>query len=175
MTQRGTKRGSKPRRMSSDAANEPVAKVTTRVHSVSENPTGPTREHSQNEKMVIPRDERGRMLPGGPQVWKPGQSGNPAGRPALEREITREARALSQDALMQLADVMRDRKAQAIARVRAVEIIFERAYGKAPQKIILDGDTAGMANPALAAFIRVQMEDMARTIEGSAEDVTDES
>jgi hypothetical protein len=36
-------------------------------------PAAVTREH---------RDNTGKMLPGNPAAWQPGQSGNPAGRPS---------------------------------------------------------------------------------------------
>ena len=69
-----------------------------------------------------------------------------------------------------LASVMRDKKCQAVARVRAVEILLERGYGKAPQKVIVETDVAGMDNAALAGFIRAKLEHSARTIDGVADD-----
>ena len=115
------------------------------------------------------RDGTGKFLPGGPQEWKPGQSGNPGGRPASEREVTEAARKLMIEGVQMLGEIMRDRKAQAVARVRAVEILAERGYGKAPQKVIVETDVAGMNNSALSAFIRAKLEEAARTIEGEAE------
>jgi hypothetical protein len=66
---------------------------------------------------------------------------------------------------------MRDPRAQGVARVRAVEILLERGYGKAPQKVIVETDVAGMGNAALTAFIQSQLEQAARTIEGVGENV----
>ncbi len=116
------------------------------------------------------RDELGRMLPGNTMGFAPGQSGNIAGRPSSERQVTEAARNLAQEGLEALAEVMRDKRAVALARVRAVEIILERGYGKAPQRVLLAAETAGLDNPELRRFLAGVLSEMAtEVIEGEAD------
>lgn len=117
------------------------------------------------------RDDRGRLLPGNPTAWKPGMTGNPSGRPSTEREVTLAARALVLEGVATLADVMRNKRAPAVARVRAVEVLLERGYGKAPQRVIVETDVGGMTNGALANYMRGQLEQVARTIEHEPDEV----
>lgn len=67
--------------------------------------------------------------------WKKGQSGNPSGRAKVPREVVEAARALTQDALDTLAEVMRDKDAGPSARVSAAQTILDRAWGKPTQPI----------------------------------------
>lgn len=84
----------------------------------------------------------GKLLP----PWKPGQSGNPGGRPKLDPEFKRSVQALCPEAVAVLVEVMRDKHAQASARVKAAEAILNRGYGTPAQSIALtdpDGSPLG--------------------------------
>ena len=68
--------------------------------------------------------------------FKPGQSGNPAGRAKAEGEV----RALAQEhgpaALQRLVDLMRSRNER--VAVAAAQAVLDRGYGKAPQQVAID-------------------------------------
>jgi hypothetical protein len=72
--------------------------------------------------------------------WKPGQSGNPAGRP---KGIASQARDLIGDDPAQLLDVFlaiaRDDDAKPADRIAAAERYLDRAYGKAPAYAPVEG------------------------------------
>lgn len=70
-----------------------------------------------------------------PFRWKPGQSGNPSGRPAVIAELRDLARAHTGEALETLCEVMRDKGAPPAARVAAVSHILDRGYGKPTQHV----------------------------------------
>lgn len=84
--------------------------------------------------MSNPFPDQSPMKRGNPN-WVKGASGNPKGRPKIPREVLESARALSMEALETLADVMRDTKATASARVTAAQTILDRAWGKPTQPI----------------------------------------
>lgn len=68
-------------------------------------------------------------------LWKPGQSGNPNGRPKVVGELKVLARAYTMEGLETLAEIMRDKKAPSAARVAAVGHILDRGYGKPTQHV----------------------------------------
>ena len=72
-------------------------------------------------------------------AFKPGQSGNPGGRPKVKladgRTLTDLAREFTSEAVETLAEVMRDKQAPAAARVAAADKILNRGWGQAPQTI----------------------------------------
>lgn len=53
----------------------------------------------------------------------------------MPEEFKRIARENSVPALQMMVDIMRDEKQQSKDRIKAGEIILDRAYGKAPQHI----------------------------------------
>lgn len=67
--------------------------------------------------------------------WKPGQSGNPGGRPAVIREVRDIARGYTVEAMETLAKIMGDGHAPCAARVAAAAHILDRGYGKPQQNI----------------------------------------
>jgi hypothetical protein len=67
-----------------------------------------------------------------------GKSGNPNGRPRVVRQVVALAREHTEDAIETLVKIMMDDKAHTSARVRAAEILLDRGYGKAPQRIELN-------------------------------------
>jgi hypothetical protein len=76
--------------------------------------------------------------PGGKDTrFKPGQSGNPGGKPKAIIEVAQAAREKTASAIETLNTIMIDPKATASARVSAAVAILERGWGKAPQTIDL--------------------------------------
>ena len=67
-------------------------------------------------------------------LFKPGQTGNPGGRPKLPEELKEAFKALAPKALETLADVMSN-SVKDSDRVKAAEVILDRGYGKATQHI----------------------------------------
>src|SRR6516225_2433879 len=62
--------------------------------------------------------------------FQKGQSGNPGGRLKIPPDVKEMARGLTKDAITCLAGVMRNPKAPSAARVRAAEVILDRAWGR---------------------------------------------
>jgi len=71
--------------------------------------------------------------------YQPGQSGNPAGRPAIVREVRDLAQQYTVEAIEGLAAVLRDEKAPPSARVSAAIALLDRGWGRAPQNINIRG------------------------------------
>jgi hypothetical protein len=59
-----------------------------------------------------------------------GTSGNPSGRQKIPEDVKQLARGLTKEAIGCLAAVMRDVTAPPSARVRAAEVILDRAWGR---------------------------------------------
>ena len=70
-------------------------------------------------------------------AFKPGQSGNPGGRPKQVGEVVELARQHTQEAVQRLVFWMRSTNPQ--ASVRATESIMERAWGKPVQPMEVTG------------------------------------
>jgi|SRR5215471_7572946 len=68
-------------------------------------------------------------------TFKPGQSGNPSGRPKVVKDIQNLARSHCPDAINTLVSIMRDKRAAAAARATAANSLLDRGYGKAVQAI----------------------------------------
>ena len=67
--------------------------------------------------------------------FKPGQSGNPNGRPRVLADVQNAAREHSCEAIDTLAQIMRNPKAPAAARTSAACALLDRGYGKPSQAI----------------------------------------
>lgn len=68
-----------------------------------------------------------------PNRFKPGQSGNPGGRPKKteeEKDALEEIRKLAPGVADRMEKLLDNPKVPAIAKVRILEIILERTYGK---------------------------------------------
>tara|TARA_R110000868_G_scaffold199448_2_gene446089 strand:+ start:479 stop:802 length:324 start_codon:yes stop_codon:yes gene_type:complete len=78
-----------------------------------------------------------------PKAFKPGQSGNPAGRPKKtpeELDLIAACKAKTPSALAVMVDIMENGEKEA-TRLQAAQSIIERAYGKPvqPQDVSLTG------------------------------------
>src|SRR5215831_16014369 len=62
--------------------------------------------------------------------FQKGQSGNPSGRGKTPPDVREMSRGLTKEAIGCLATVMRNPKALPAARVRAAEVILDRAWGR---------------------------------------------
>jgi hypothetical protein len=67
--------------------------------------------------------------------WRPGQSGNLAGRPRVIEDVRDLARQCTQQAVGVLQSIMTDLKAPAAARVSAANALLDRGWGKPRQPI----------------------------------------
>jgi hypothetical protein len=67
--------------------------------------------------------------------FRPGQSGNPNGRPRVLADVQNAAREHSAEALETLAQIMRNPKAPATARIAAASALLDRGYGKPLQTV----------------------------------------
>src|SRR5688500_13460136 len=74
---------------------------------------------------------------GGSPNWKPGQSGNPGGRPKMPADVRALAQSYCPEAIKALGKIVRNEKGdmppQAI--VSAASVILDRGYGKAEQTV----------------------------------------
>lgn len=106
----------------------------------------------------IIRGENGQFLPG--------QSPNPGGRPKKtdeERDALEEIRKLAPGVADHMTKMLNNPKVPAIAKVRILEIILERTYGKPETAIRLNADiqnneAARARLEAIAARIRLEVE-----------------
>lgn len=67
--------------------------------------------------------------------FKPGQSGNPAGRPKVVGDVQALARKHTSEAIQTLATIMRSAKAPPAARTAAASALLDRGYGRPAQAI----------------------------------------
>ena len=77
--------------------------------------------------------------------FKPGQSGNPSGRPKQtqeQKDALAMIRALAPDAAIRLKEIIQDPNVKTADQLRAIEIILDRAYGKAYANEAVDNTLA---------------------------------
>lgn len=67
-------------------------------------------------------------------AFKPGQSGNPGGRPKALIPVIEAAREHTVAAIQTLADICRDVNAPPPARVSAASVLLDRGWGKPKQE-----------------------------------------
>ena len=110
------------------------------------------------EEGIIRRDGVGRYLPG--------QSGNPSGLPRRTREqqaALEEIRKLAPRAADKMADMLEDDTVPPAVKVRILEIILERTYGKPEAAVRMSVETqapeaARARLEAIAARIRIEVD-----------------
>ena len=96
-------------------------------------------------------------------LWKPGQSGNPGGKPPSDPNLKAAAKEHTIDALNTLVDIMKHGKKDS-DRLAAASIILDRGHGKATQHIEV-GDNSSLVDLLV-------MIGSGKTIDGDAIDVT---
>ena len=75
-------------------------------------------------------------------AWKPGQSGNPSGRPKIAQEFRDNCREfMAEGGWDKLKSIVEDEKHR--DRFRALELIMGYAYGKPKQGLELTGEDGG--------------------------------
>jgi len=99
----------------------------------------------------MPKFEKGNRLG---KRFKPGESGNPGGKPKEIVEVAQAARERTKEALDTLYEVMTDADASSSARVSAAIAILERGWGRAPQTVTLkrDSDMKELSDDELIAI-----------------------
>lgn len=69
--------------------------------------------------------------PSGLRPWRPGQSGNPGGRPKIVAEVVSLARQYAPEAIAKLVNLMRSAP-KAETRLAAALALLDRGFGRAP-------------------------------------------
>ena len=113
---------------------------------------------SEQVQVEILRGENGQFLPG--------KSPNPGGRPKMtdeERDALEEIRKLAPGVADKMAEMLAAPRVPAIAKVRIMEIILERTYGKPETSVRLNGEAqsaeaARARLEAIAARIRIEVD-----------------
>ena len=120
--------------------------------------SGETQVVSNQEQAEILRGENGQFLPG--------KSPNPGGRPRQteeEKDALEEIRKLAPGVAGKMKEMLDNARVPAIAKVRILEIILERTYGKPETAIRLNSEAqsaeaARARLEAIAARIRIEVD-----------------
>ena len=120
--------------------------------------TGGVQGPSEQDQVEIRRGENGQFLPG--------KSPNPGGRPKQteeEKDALEEIRKLAPGVAAKMTELLNNPRVPAIAKVRILEIILERTYGKPETAIKLNADiqsseAARARLEAIAARIRIEVD-----------------
>lgn len=126
-----TQNTSKPKRVATETASEEISALPPLVAQAIETQT------KLKTQRRAPRDRAAPLSPKlaqqlVPYHWKPGQSGNPGGRPRIESEVRRLAQENSPVAMTRLIEIAaksRDERAAIIAS----QTILDRAFGPAKE------------------------------------------
>ena len=97
-------------------------------------------------------------------LWKPGQSGNPSGRPKVNTELRAKARAHTDAAINALVEVLSSKKASPSARVMAANSLLDRGYGRPESSLTALIETPPEAPPSDFDFSKLASEEIATMI-----------
>lgn len=86
---------------------------------------------------LVPRDAGGRFAPG--------SRANPGGRPKAVAEVRDLARQHTEAAVEGLLEIAQNPRMAALARVRAWEVILDRAWGRPAQSVDVSGASQVLA------------------------------
>lgn len=120
--------------------------------------SGDVQVASEPVQVEILRGENGQFLPG--------KSPNPGGRPKMteeEKDALEEIRKLAPGVAEKMSEMLAAPRVPAIAKVRIMEIILERTYGKPETSVRLNGEAqsaeaARARLEAIAARIRIEVD-----------------
>lgn len=98
--------------------------------------------------------------------WKPGQSGNPGGRPREIGYLRELAREKTEEAIETLADVMQH--GSDAARVAAATALLDRGYGRPSQSIEVEANVRDTRSSQIARAIADAHPDLAEIVFGAA-------
>lgn len=79
--------------------------------------------------------------------FKPGQSGNPRGRPKMtdaEKDVLAEIKSLAADVPDKLRALLDGKKTPAAVKLKAIELILDRTYGKPDSTVRVETPKAAM-------------------------------
>ncbi len=118
------------------------------------------------EDQVVSDQSQVEILRGDNGQFLPGKSPNPGGRPKQteeEKDALAEIRKLAPGVAAKMTEMLNAPKVPAIAKVRILEIILERTYGKPETAIRLNGEAqsaeaARARLEAIAARIRIEVD-----------------
>lgn len=118
------------------------------------------------EDQVVSDQSQVEILRGDNGQFLPGKSPNPGGRPKQteeEKDALAEIRKLAPGVAAKMTEMLNNARVPAIAKVRILEIILERTYGKPETAIRLNGEAqsaeaARARLEAIAARIRIEVD-----------------
>lgn len=111
-------------------------------------------EKAKPESKQEARHPRGAPPPPEHSRWKPGQSGNPGGRPRVIADLQKLAQSHTEEAVETLVSVMKAKSAPPAARVAAAAHILDRGYGKPTQTVNATVERIGqLSDDELLAFL----------------------
>ncbi len=96
----------------------------------------PTLPDKKNIKALSPHPLDDASIP---HRWKPGESGNPKGRPPENFAVKKIARENSKAAIRVLIRIMKDESQKAVSRIAAANAVLDRGYGKVAQEVRVQG------------------------------------
>lgn len=96
-------------------------------------------------------------------AWQPGRSANERGATKGYRRVLAESRRLSFEALQTVTACMRSQDAPWPSRLRAAEIILDRAWGEPDKNVQLEVDNL---TEVRIVFVRAQQQGNGKLIEG---------
>ena len=107
-----------------------------------------------------------------PNRFKPGQSGNPGGRPKKtpeELKAVEELKKMTPEAAKVVFDILKNEKASLYARLQAAEIIFNRAMGRPETYLKVDQSEQSVEASAAMLQSLFAVEDESVLVEESSE------